>query len=662
MPPLSQLQGLDVEHLNLEVQEDIVQLAEEPQANGSLRSSPEVTLPGLGTAKGKVMKTYEGRDMYAFQSMPFAIPPVGQRRFKSSELWDNSSRTWPTEEDEDFYDATYLRARCAQSSLILTQIAGREDCLHISVYTPQNPSSAIEKLPVMYWIYGGGYLSGDAFLYVPTKLIDHDVVVVVIQYRLGVLGFLASRTPENPGNMGLSDQVTGLRWVQKHISYFGGDPDKVTVFGQSAGGASSSWMQLTPLTQGPANAGRQLLHRVIPQSGSALEHWTLDMDPDTSFQDTAALTGCTQSTVTEQLNCMRELPFENITQAGLILYATDRRAGGLGFRGVCPVIQTPLLEQTDVEVLIPKNPIQILEDGEYLKIPTMGGAVRDEGSLVAGLMWDDFIVPNNYTNDTKFLRDETIPMLLNAFGYEDTTNGLASTVQMAYMPQDVEMGNWTSMVGGIIDMTGVMFLKSGIWQVAHKINLEDESVPFYFYSFEFESDDSLFDWIFSTHPDTPVPGGVAHADELIYLFHLPGDFDDRQLLTSHRLTTLWTNFAKYGNPTPDSEDNWKELGVDEWKPFNVNELNFMLMSDEFTLDHDFVTRWNHHRPSGSPIDSTTTAATSQNPDSVSREEYDEVLKEMHGLQTGTIFVGVLLGVSILIVVLLAVKLRRVSTV
>ncbi|CAL4069828.1 unnamed protein product, partial [Meganyctiphanes norvegica] len=254
-------------------------------------------------------------------------------------------------------------------------------------------------------------------------------------------------------------------------------------------------------------------------------------------------------------------------------------------------------------------------------------------------------------------------------GYEDSTGGLASTVQLAYMPEDVEMGNWTSMVGGIIDMTGVMFLKSGIWQVAHKINMDNASVPFYFYSFEFEGDDSLFDWIFASHPNLPVPGGVAHADELIYLFHLPGDLDDRQLLTSHRMTTLWTNFATYGNPTPEQTDNWKELGIEEWKPFNVDELNFMLMSDNFTIDHDFSTRWNHNKRLDIPNNPTTTTTTApqstdvtSEPDTVSKEEYDEVVKAKQSLQTATEVVGVLLGCSLLAAVLLGVKLRRVSTV
>merc|ERR1719370_982359 len=131
---------------------------------------------------------------------------------------------------------------------------------------------------------------------------------------------------------------------------------------------------MTPLTQGPANNGRQLMHRVIPQSGSALEHWTIDMDPETSFQATMEIANCTlafgYSTIEEQLGCMRKMPFEDVIYVGLKLYSTDRIAGGLGFRGLCPVIQTPLLNQTEVEVLIPKSPQQILEDGEHNKVPT----------------------------------------------------------------------------------------------------------------------------------------------------------------------------------------------------------------------------------------------------------------------------------------------------
>ncbi|KAF2357778.1 Carboxylesterase type B [Trinorchestia longiramus] len=201
---------------------------------------PLVNAGPLGTIKGRVLNSsVNHRPFYAFHSIRYALQP---ERFQYAELF-----TGPLTADGSVYDATRFRDICPQKSLIVPLITGSEDCLYISVYRPSEDST--EPLPVMVFIHGGAYMSGEAQMYMPTKLLDRDVVVAVLQYRLGTLGFLYSGTTDAPGNMGLMDQITALRWVQNYISYWGGDPDLVTVFGQSAGGASTSLLQLSPLTQ-----------------------------------------------------------------------------------------------------------------------------------------------------------------------------------------------------------------------------------------------------------------------------------------------------------------------------------------------------------------------------------------------------------------------------
>ncbi|KAG0721625.1 Carboxylesterase 1C [Chionoecetes opilio] len=131
---------------------------------------------------------------------------------------------------------------------------------------------------------------------------------------------------EAPGNVGLMDQVEALRWVQTNIHNFAGNPDLVTVFGQSAGAASSSWMYLTPLTNETfwRNNGRQLLHRVIPQSGSALEEWTLDKDPETAFHLAASTLKCNGTTKEDKLQCMKDKPYEDVQRAALKIYVSRK--------------------------------------------------------------------------------------------------------------------------------------------------------------------------------------------------------------------------------------------------------------------------------------------------------------------------------------------------
>ncbi|XP_042203071.1 esterase FE4-like [Homarus americanus] len=639
--------------------EDLQQQEDEEEGSGV--SAPQVYVEGLGTARGRVLKSFLGREFYAFMSIPYAMPPVGDRRFKYPEPWTGK---WDSEVEGD-YEATWLRARCPQESLIRSIVGGREDCLHVSIYTPKLKEELGEGvgLPVMFWIHGGSYMTGDANLYVPTKLMDRDVMVVVVQYRLGTLGFLAGGTPEAPGNMGLMDQIEALRWIQKYIQYFGGDPDKVTVFGQSAGGASASWLQMTSLTNEttPNNNGRQLLHRVIPESGSSLEIWTIDDNPEKSFMDTATLLDCAgeeTNNTDEMIICMRSRSFQEIAQASLTLYGRDRRAGGLGFKGLCPVIQSGM-EDSGIELVIPEDPRTTLQKGDFLKIPVMTGSVRDEGSLVIGLTYKDFLYPNGHTtNDTEFMRDEAVHTLINAFGIDDKNGAVTNTMQVGYFPNAI-MGEWDTMVGGMIDMGGVMFLKSGLWEAVHAMYKAAPEVPVYFYSWEFESDDSLFPWIFLSMPDVPVHGDVAHTDELLYLFHLPADMDHRQKVMVNRMVTLWTNFAKYGNPTPQDVayegERWKGE-VEEWRPFTLEGQQFMLITDNFTMNLDYTKRWNYHRDLVDPT--TEPPSTTPNPHLVDKDAYDKQVREKEQFQIATGILGGVCVCTLALFIVVSVKLRK----
>ena len=139
---------------------------------------------------------------------------------------------------------------------------------------------------MMIWIHGGGFTQGSASEYIPSELItENDVIVVVIQYRLGILGFLSSGDDVSPGNYGLWDQTLAIRWVKDNIRAFGGDPDSMTIFGESAGAASVGYQILSP-------ASRGLFSRAILQSGTPLSGWALNQDPVKSFYYLANKTGC----------------------------------------------------------------------------------------------------------------------------------------------------------------------------------------------------------------------------------------------------------------------------------------------------------------------------------------------------------------------------------
>ncbi|NXS08381.1 SASB hydrolase, partial [Neodrepanis coruscans] len=206
------------------------------------------------------------RSVNVFLGLPFAKPPVGSLRF---------SEPQPPEPWEGVRDATAYPPMCPQDSVqgqyfsdFITNrkekvpLQMSEDCLYLNVYTPV--STGEQKLPVLVWIHGGGLILGAASTYDGSALAALDnVVVVTIQYRLGILGYFSTGDEHARGNWGYLDQVAALKWIQENIIHFGGDPGSVTITGESAGGISVSALILSPLAKG-------LFHKAISESGTAL--------------------------------------------------------------------------------------------------------------------------------------------------------------------------------------------------------------------------------------------------------------------------------------------------------------------------------------------------------------------------------------------------------
>uniref|UniRef100_A0A1B6CKI6 Carboxylic ester hydrolase n=1 Tax=Clastoptera arizonana TaxID=38151 RepID=A0A1B6CKI6_9HEMI len=204
---------------------------------------------------------------YQFRGIPYAAAPVGNLRFKPPQ---------PMKPWSDIKDAFEFGASCVQCNT--RGPFGSEDCLFINVYTSEMPKNGTNLKPVMFWIYGGSFQTGSADIYGPEYLIRKDIVLVTFNYRVNVLGFFALGNKEVSGNYGLKDQLFALKWVQANIANFGGDPSRVTIFGESAGSASVQYQLLSAQSKG-------LFHQAIVQSGSALDPWALTKSPkDVAFK------------------------------------------------------------------------------------------------------------------------------------------------------------------------------------------------------------------------------------------------------------------------------------------------------------------------------------------------------------------------------------------
>jgi len=311
-------------------------------ANATSGSSdaPIVTIDG-GAVRGMAVA-----DGYAFRGLPYAAPPTGQLRWQAPQ----SSPAC-----EGVRDATEFAPSCPQPPNLFSTSLTDEDCLYLNVSTSELGG---EGRPVLVWIHGGGHVTGDGRGYDPTRLAADGIVVVTINYRLGALGFLshpalASRPGGPSGNYGLMDQQAALRWVQSNIGPFGGDPDKVTIAGQSSGG-------LSVLAHLVSQGSRELFHRAIVQSGSFAMTQQPLAGAEAFGEDFASRAGCPDQTA----ECLHNLPVDDLVS----------NFPGAAIPGVI-----------DGEVLTESFGTALAE-GRFARVPILNGMNHDEERIfVVGL-------------------------------------------------------------------------------------------------------------------------------------------------------------------------------------------------------------------------------------------------------------------------------------
>lgn len=302
-----------------------------------------------------------------YRGVPYAAPPVGELRWRPPQ---------PVEPWEGVRDCSSFAPACPQPPSAIdiypTPAEQSEDCLYLNIYAPAHPQ---EPLPVMVWIHGGGCTTGSGSLavYNGERLARLGVVVVTINYRLGPLGFLAHPllSAESPqgvsGNYGMLDQIAALQWVQRNIVRFGGDPDRVTIFGESAGGASVARLLVSPLAAG-------LFHRAIAQSGAARGHNRhlreeyAGLPPmEQVGEELFAVLGCDRAP--DPLAAARLIPPERLIKAA------DPQVGLLGSG-------TKYGWVVDGWAL-PDDPEVLLAAGKMHLVPVMAGSNADDGSVFA---------------------------------------------------------------------------------------------------------------------------------------------------------------------------------------------------------------------------------------------------------------------------------------
>lgn len=409
---------------------------------------------------------------------------------------------------------------CAQFDRSTNAVVGDEDCLYLNVYTPKLPSEDTPLLPVMVYFHGGGFIFGngtDDSIHGPDFLIEKNVIIASLNYRLGILGFLSLDRKEAPGNMGLRDSVLALKWIQQNIKSFGGDLNNVTIFGVSAGSATVEYLLLSPTAKG-------LFHKAIAQSGTTLNHWTLNKSiKDLAFK-IASLKGKKIENENELFNYLLKLPIDDLITCSIKAISSSDHKGGL-FCGFVPTIE----QSGDWEPFLSQSAFTLLQKGEFTKVPLIMGHCSREGllllnsvpNIVQDLVKNKRMVPHLPFNIDK-IDEIDLEKKLKEIYLEDNNN--------------VEPDDFA------VDFLGDVDFFGGIYVAAKLIS--KNSSPVYFYEFSYDGNLNYLKKKLGINRN-----GACHGDDGGYLIKnsiLPKEVPQKDNLIREIMVSLWTDFAKYG--------------------------------------------------------------------------------------------------------------------
>ncbi|XP_049948016.1 juvenile hormone esterase-like [Schistocerca serialis cubense] len=419
-------------------------------------SAVTVSIP-QGALRGRRLKTPSGRTYCSFQGIPYAKPPVGPLRFKL-----------PTGENA-------------------------------------------QLIPVMVWIHGGAFLlgSGNTELYGPDYLMEHDVLLVTFNYRLGVLGFLSTEDQLVPGNAGLKDMVMALKWVKSNIARFGGDPGNVTIFGESAGSMSCHILSIS-------SAAKGLFQRVICQSGVPIKGLMGSGGREQAFGLARAL-GFTGNTTEELVAFLMEQPARRLVE-----HAPE---------AVTKEVKT---YNQQINILnVDKAALRELNLNFQRALPATIPVKKEERIAVARDV-------KRFYFDNQPLDESTIDL------YADLHADLVTI--------------YPSVV------------------TARILSSMPAAQPTYFYHFDVTTKLNVFKKLYGEQFS-----GVSHCDDLPFLFSeektkdIPKGPETEEGKAIARVTRLWTNFAKTGNPTPDPADPMLSV---TWLPFKKDEGYYLDITND----------------------------------------------------------------------------------
>ncbi|XP_065216336.1 esterase FE4-like [Planococcus citri] len=502
-----------------------------------------------GTLNGTYLTTRRGKLFNAFYGIPFAQPPVGELRFKSPK----EAKPWT-----GVLDASAVPTGCVETDWdVNAPVLGSEDCLNLNVYTPLNARKG-DNISVVVYIFGGGFKGFTNMEFGPQYILERDVILVIPNYRLGALGFMTTGDSVIPGNYQLKDQTMAMKWVQKNIHHFGGDPNSVTLQGHSAASICVHLHTVSPLSKG-------LFHKVIMQSGASMSgFWGPDVIRGI-VKEFATKAGCPDITSSKSiLSCLMSLDAKTFPKIEQTMYVWDSNP--------LSVFKPSIEDENSEEPFITKSPSTA--DYHNPHMPWIIGLTTGEASYkVAHYLSNGGELAAEIDQYYKILFPITLSYLWSTKLIH--LNYISQTLRAHYFG-DRKIGAETAH-----EMT--QFYTHGMFGVPIIEVIRSYPGPKYVYWYDYKSNYSRQNLDGYYEEDL----GVAHGEEVYLLFYTAVSDNALTLadqMFSEELVKRWTNFMKTGNPNFPIGINTDITGF--WEPMVTNRIEYLRIELNGTMETD----------------------------------------------------------------------------
>ncbi|XP_064596033.1 carboxylesterase 5A-like [Liolophura sinensis] len=501
-----------------------------------------------------------------FLGIPYAEAPVGSLRFKPPVRKNRMDST---------YQAVTNEYICPQERDLIVRTGNvtiTEDCLRLDIYKPFQASKN-KPVPVMIWIHGGSFITGDSQSYNGVSLAtDYDVIVVVINYRLGIFGFLDTLDENAVGNFGLRDQCSAIEWVSENIEEFGGNSSSVTIFGESAGSACAMQLALSSLCYGK-------FHRIVAQSGTAWNLWSHNRQPLKLARDTATKAGCPKKTG-PLVKCLREKPMQELVRLQTSQFIW------------LPTYRPDVFPEDPISVM--KSPASSDVLNRFRSLDLLIGVNNEEGEFAITFEITGQIFGTITNKSAALISDDALDGRMRSNLEIFVTQDYNITKNLLPMLK-YEYTDWKNLEELFANtrtinrfMGDLLFVVNAVQ--AARYHAGDVASPqgayhsgnTYFYQFVHKSS-----WL----PVYPWTDGATHGDELQYLFGFPdpSNATPEETLLSKTVKEYWTNFAKTGSPNTPNRSYIQTT----WPLFNTATQRYVKL--DVNMSHDSTSKYPYAR-------------------------------------------------------------------